>query len=275
MNPLQRSLIEKLGHDHGFEHVLPGAPHTVALASARHGARADVSLLSGAEGLFMIVEAATPALLPEMRRTFPNLSFAAGFAASSEAELAALLRRAASLARALPSQAARDFESEVSRRLSELPKGLGDTEVERLVRQRVGQQKFRSAMLDYWGGACAVTGLAMPESPRVRMLVAPIELDSMESKFMDGGGRLWSLWAKARAVGNACVVHGKRAGARSASSTNPQPWPAPKAPAPAALCFNAGAMVREEVGSIRTSIQGPGGSAHAAAGERAAGGGVA
>lgn len=163
MNPLQRSLVEKLGHDHGFEHVLPGAPHTVALASARHGARADVSLLSGAEGLLMTVEAATPALLPEMRRTFPDLSFAAGFAASSEAELAALLRRAASLARALPSQAARDFESEVSRRLSELPRGLGDTEVERLVRQRVGQQKFRSAMLDYWGGACAVTGLALPE----------------------------------------------------------------------------------------------------------------
>jgi len=37
------------------------------------------------------------------------------------------------------------------------------TEVERLVRQRVGQQTFRQAMLDYWGGACAVTGIAIPE----------------------------------------------------------------------------------------------------------------
>ncbi|WP_198969815.1 HNH endonuclease [Xylophilus sp. ASV27] len=163
MNPLQRALIEKLGHDHGFEHALPGDPHTVALASARHSARAEVTLLPGVEGLLLTVEAATPALLPEMRQTFPSLCAAAGFAASTEAELAALLRRAASLARALPSQAAKDFESEVSRQLGELTNGLGDTEVERLVRQRVGQQKYRSAMLDYWGGACAVTGLALPE----------------------------------------------------------------------------------------------------------------
>jgi predicted restriction endonuclease len=32
-----------------------------------------------------------------------------------------------------------------------------------MVRQRVGQNKFREAMLDYWGGACAVTGVAIPE----------------------------------------------------------------------------------------------------------------
>lgn len=35
--------------------------------------------------------------------------------------------------------------------------------MERLVRQRVGQQAFRQAMLDYWGGACAVTGVALSE----------------------------------------------------------------------------------------------------------------
>ena len=32
-----------------------------------------------------------------------------------------------------------------------------------MVRQRVGQNKFRDAMMDYWGGACAVTGVAIPE----------------------------------------------------------------------------------------------------------------
>jgi predicted restriction endonuclease len=40
---------------------------------------------------------------------------------------------------------------------------MAGTEIERLVRQRVGQNKFRDAMLDYWGGACAVTGVAIPE----------------------------------------------------------------------------------------------------------------
>lgn len=32
-----------------------------------------------------------------------------------------------------------------------------------MVRQRVGQNKFRDAMMDYWGGACAVTDVAIPE----------------------------------------------------------------------------------------------------------------
>lgn len=32
-----------------------------------------------------------------------------------------------------------------------------------MVRQRVGQNKCRDAMLDYWGGACAVTGVGISE----------------------------------------------------------------------------------------------------------------
>ena len=73
-----------------------------------------------------------------------------------------------------------------------------------------------------------------------------------------------------------CVVHGKPAGARSASSTNPQPVAAPKAPPlPHHRFDNSGAWMREDIGSIRTSIQGQSGGAVAAAGERAAAGGFA
>lgn len=162
MNALQRALIEKLGHDHGFEHVLPNSTARVELASALHSARVQVSL-DAAQGYLLTVQAAVPTLLPEMRRSFSGAQQTDGFAASTEAEVAALLRRAASLARALPNQAVQDFEAEAARRLAELPEGLGGTEVERLVRQRIGQQKFRGAMLDYWGGACAVTGVALPE----------------------------------------------------------------------------------------------------------------
>lgn len=162
MNPLQRSLIEKAGHDHGFEHVVASGPDGVALASARHAARAQVSSLPSG-GYILRLHAVTPALFPEMQRSFASIRTGDGFAAANEAALGVLLHRAAGLARALPSQAAQDFEAAVASQLADLPVGLKGTEVERLVRQRVGQNKFRDAMLDYWGGACAVTGIALPE----------------------------------------------------------------------------------------------------------------
>lgn len=162
MNPLQRALVEKIGHDQGFEYVLASAPEGVMLASARHAARAQVAALPEG-GYLLYLLGALPALLPEMHRSFASVSCAGGFAVDTEAALAGLLRRAAGLARALPSQAAQDYEATVASQLAQMSSGLGDTEVERLVRRRIGQQKFRDAMLDYWNGACAVTGVALPE----------------------------------------------------------------------------------------------------------------
>jgi hypothetical protein len=57
------------------------------------------------------------------------------------------------LARALPLAPLREFE----KRTRGLPRA---TEAERLVVQRVGQDVFRAALMDYWGGRCAVTGCA-------------------------------------------------------------------------------------------------------------------
>jgi hypothetical protein len=37
------------------------------------------------------------------------------------------------------------------------------TEAESIVRRRVGQELFREALLEYWEGRCAVTGLDVPE----------------------------------------------------------------------------------------------------------------
>lgn len=162
MNPLQRALVEKAGHDHGFEHVVASDPGGVLLASARHAANAQV-VAQPAGGYLLRLRAETPALLPEMSRSFPQQSQIDGFPADTVASLATLLRRAASLARALPSHAANEYEATVAGVWAQLPANLGGTEVERLVRQRVGQQKFREAMLDYWGGACSVTAVALPE----------------------------------------------------------------------------------------------------------------
>lgn len=162
MNSLQRTLIEKTGNDNGFEHVVASDASGVTLASARHANRALISLEGGAYQVRL--QASLPSLVPELQHSFPALLAADAFQVATEADLAVLLRRAASLSRALlPSQAANDFQQAVAAELAELPAGIAGTEVERTVRQRVGQNKFRDAMMDYWGGACAVTGVALPE----------------------------------------------------------------------------------------------------------------
>ena len=161
MNPLQRTLIEKTGNDNGFEHVVASDASCVTLASARHANRALVGMDGGAYHVHF--ETGSRCLIPELQRSFPVAQVANAFRVATEADLAELLRRAASLSRALPSQAAKDYQQAVAAELSELPAGIVGTEVERMVRQRVGQSKFRDALLDYWAGACAVTGVAIPE----------------------------------------------------------------------------------------------------------------
>jgi HNH endonuclease len=66
--------------------------------------------------------------------------------------LYAVLSRVYRLAASLPNAPLREFQAKVK----DLPK---TTEAERLVVQRIGQDIFRTALDNYWEGACAVTGI--------------------------------------------------------------------------------------------------------------------
>lgn len=166
MNPLQRTLVEKAGHDNGFEHVLPGIGQHVALASARHPAQVVVTCVE--DGFEVAIQSGSATLAQELVRTFPNAGGGThGFVLQTEAALAQWLRRAAALSQALPNQAVALFEQRVQAELLTMaPLVTQNTEVLRMVRQRVGQQAYRQAMLDYWGGTCAVTGLTLPQALR-------------------------------------------------------------------------------------------------------------
>lgn len=166
MNPLQRALIEKAGHDNGFEHVLPSNGRHVGLGSAKHPAQVTVTTFD--EVFQVAIQSGSATLAQELARTFPNTGSAAqGFMLPTEAALAQWLRRAAALSQALPNQVVAAFEKQLQSELSTMPATAAqNTEVQRMVRQRVGQQAYRQAMLDYWGGSCAVTGLALPQALR-------------------------------------------------------------------------------------------------------------
>src|SRR5204863_4180739 len=72
------------------------------------------------------------------------------------AALHALIGRLYRLAVSLPPEPLLEFE----RHAAGLPR---TTEAERLVIQRVGQDVFRKALLEYWGGRCPITGIDQPE----------------------------------------------------------------------------------------------------------------
>ena len=160
MNTLERALIEKAGYEHGWEYVIESQETSVVLASARH--RAQVRIMPRITGKSWSIEVPPGLLRQELIRSLPELAQVNGdLIASDMDQLVRLLRRTAKLAQSLPNQAALTFAARVQ---DALQKTLtSTTEVERLVKLRVGQDTFREALMDYWGSACAVTGIALPE----------------------------------------------------------------------------------------------------------------
>ncbi|MAW81114.1 MAG: restriction endonuclease [Parvularcula sp.] len=75
------------------------------------------------------------------------------------------------LARSLPDEPLRQFK----RRLAEVPTA---TEVERLRKERIGQDVFREALMLFWDGACAVTGVSHPRLLRASHIIPWSECDS-------------------------------------------------------------------------------------------------
>jgi len=159
MNPLERSLIEKAGYANGWENVRENSPERVVLFSSRHAAEAIVSTADTNSACWRVVFPNGPQA-GELARGFSEArQHDDSFLAEGEAALGRLLRRAAELAMSLPNHAARLFAEEVGKLDAT---GLEGTEALRLVKQRLGQNLYRQALLEYWGGACALTALAIP-----------------------------------------------------------------------------------------------------------------
>lgn len=145
MTPLERLRIEKSASDCGLEMTPEAVGAALRLRSARFPEWVDVAPL--AESKFR-VDASSSLLETD--------AAADGLTVTGFGELYAVLRAAAARARTLPNRVADQFrEKTVS-----LPRC---TEAERLVVERVGQDIFRAALLDYWQGRCCVTGLEVPQ----------------------------------------------------------------------------------------------------------------
>jgi HNH endonuclease len=68
------------------------------------------------------------------------------------------------------------------------------TEAERLVVQRIGQNVFRDALLNYWGSRCPLTGITEPSLLRASHIVPWAECDDAKRLDVHNGLLLSALW---------------------------------------------------------------------------------
>lgn len=149
------------------------------------------------------------------------------FRADSQEDAHKLVRRLFQLSKSLPT-APLDTYRQKTRAMP------ATTEAERTVIQRIGQDIFREALLDFWSGRCAVTGLDQPELLRASHMKPWVACASDEQRldpfnglllavhwdvafdrglvsFDDDGCALYSsaLTSAARALLDSCVIRSK------------------------------------------------------------------
>jgi HNH endonuclease len=71
------------------------------------------------------------------------------------------------------------------------------TEAERLVIQRIGQDIFRDALMDYWGGRCPMTGITEPGLLRASHIVPWADCTDAQRLDVHNGLLLSALWDSA------------------------------------------------------------------------------
>jgi len=143
----QRRLVEHVAAQRGFELLTQADDSQVTVFSSLVPGTVAVTPIE--QGLLVSLDLPTvmSALASEYGRAAGE-----GVVAINENELYAILGRVFQLCGSLPDHPLHQFEAETA----ELP---SDTEAERLVLQRIGQDVFRRALEGYWEGRCAVTGV--------------------------------------------------------------------------------------------------------------------
>jgi putative restriction endonuclease len=154
LDPMRRIELRRLTEDNGF-----GLPHDEADGWARFTGLAIPHMLHvarAANGHWLVGMAHAGVMeMVTADQPMDTVTRPDGGVAVAVAELGPMIRRMARLARSLPTAPLDTFVTQTRA----LPK---TTEAERLVVQRVGQDVFRAALLDFWNARCPLTGLAHP-----------------------------------------------------------------------------------------------------------------
>lgn len=159
LSPLQISELAKAATDQGFDLSPVEDGNWLLCRSTQFPERVWLTVTDGGYQLAsdsprIVEELAREGAHVEQSTSLPSDAHGAVHLAEY-GELYQLLGRIAALAKTAPDRLVEEYVAATQ----SLPES---TEVERLVKQRIGQDIFRNALLSFWKGRCAVTGLSLP-----------------------------------------------------------------------------------------------------------------
>lgn len=159
---VQGSELREAAANHGYHRDSGSADGWLFFGS--YTIDGEIALAASPTHWFIAVEHPGVAVELAAERVEPMPSACrAAFAFSEQEAMRVALSRIYQLSLSLPNAPLKRFEDEVAT--------LGATEAERIVRQRIGQDIFRRALMEYWQGRCPITGIDDPALLRASHIV--------------------------------------------------------------------------------------------------------
>jgi putative restriction endonuclease len=169
------------GQLNGWETVTRG-PSSITLTSDTHTASLVVRTSPTGEG--WLIHLQSEPLAEELAHIRgPAKLNPTTFSAASEKELAELLSQASRLARTLSDLPRRLYQRAVAEQLFCVSEIHAAAELRKVVRNRVAIEAHRATLMDYWGGACAVTGISVRDLLRAPHAKPLSECETDEDRF--------------------------------------------------------------------------------------------
>ena len=158
---VERTLLEKCGKDAGWEIDSNPKSDSINLFSSFFRETGSINKKSDKSFIVRFTRVLDPSYFDSDLHFNSNGDFE--FSLEETNSLAILLKRVAELFASLPNNPLEQYQ----KKLAEFSNTeIQKTEVERLVKERVGQDIYRDALMNYWGGACAVTGCTLKDALR-------------------------------------------------------------------------------------------------------------
>ncbi len=184
------SELRDAAHEHGYRIELGAAAGWIFFASASApGEIAIAATEAGMAGPFFL-SVAHPGAARELvaQRAEPCAKgHAAAFAFPNRESLFEGVLAVYRLSISLPTLPYEEFIKETAH--------LGNTEAERAQKVRIGQDRFRAALLAYWNNICPLTGITEPDLLRASHIIPWADCESDQERLNVHNGLLLSaLW---------------------------------------------------------------------------------